>query len=105
MSRWIEPGKLTRSLTRGRAAADRSDGDRRFADAELGRARRPTRPAAFPAVELGGVHPGGPVEVTVPGPRQRPGQPPPAEPGQPPLLVDGTDRLPHQQRRLEPAAQ
>ena len=56
-------------------AADRSDGDRRFADTEPGRARRPSRPAAFPAAEPGGIHPGGPVEVTVPGPRQRPGQP------------------------------
>src|SRR6266487_714433 len=74
----------------GVAAANRSDGDRRLADAELGRAGRPSRPAAFPAVELGGVRPGGPVEVAIPGPRQRPGEPPPAEPGQPPLLTDGT---------------
>jgi hypothetical protein len=51
------------------AAADRSEGDRRrFADAELGRARRPSGPAAFPAVELGGIRPaGGPLEVTVDG--------------------------------------
>jgi hypothetical protein len=59
--------------------ADRSGADRWLADAELGQARRPSRPAAFPAA--GGVRPGGLVEVAVPGPRQRPGQPPPAEPG------------------------